>query len=150
MWTSLVLGASLSLGGSPDCTAPATAVSFDPCSTSCVDAALCSPCCTPCCRRMNCLDWLHFHSTCDLYPHYWYQPESHGYYSFRPYNWQHVEQARTAIPGRDLKYPFSTDSIDVLEASAGNEKTRASTKNSDMIRPRGQHLPSVELWIETK
>ena len=48
-------------------------------------------------------------STCNMYQHYPYPPDNHGYYYFRPYNytavWEHQQWATTI--GGDPRNPYS-------------------------------------------
>lgn len=48
-------------------------------------------------------------STCNMYQHFPYQPDNHGYYYFRPYNytavWQHQQWIATI--GGDPRNPYS-------------------------------------------
>ena len=48
-------------------------------------------------------------STCNMHPHYAYQPEHHGYYYFRPYNYTNVlaHQSVVAQWGGDPRSPYS-------------------------------------------
>ena len=47
----------------------------------------------------------------DLYPHYPYFPAYHGYYYFRPYNFEHVlkDSALAAEMGGDPRAPYSVE-----------------------------------------
>ncbi|MES2789306.1 MAG: hypothetical protein V4719_06770 [Planctomycetota bacterium] len=65
---------------------------------------------SPCrdCRRGRCKSCCK-DSTCDMYQHFPYIPDNHGYYYFRPYNytavWQH--QQWIAQIGGDPRNPYS-------------------------------------------
>ena len=84
------------------------------------DGNCCTPVCAQCssskwrkgcshCRKFlgvfkyRCLD-----STCDMPPHYPYQPSAHGYYSFRPYNYQHVLAHQANPIGSESFAPYTT------------------------------------------
>jgi hypothetical protein len=67
--------------------------------------------CGRCCR------YAHLHSTFDLYPHYAYPPEHHGYYYYRPYNYVHVLEHQSSVVrlGGDPKNPYSVRMFDAIE-----------------------------------
>ncbi len=134
------------------CAVPATCAAPAMNAGCCGQSGCCDGCGDGCCWGGKCkkICWLKFHSTCDLIPHYAYLPENHGYYYFRPYNYIHVDEARRTVPGRDPKFPFGTQIIDDFEANAGAEKTLAANANTDMIRPRRQHLPPLEEALNAK
>lgn len=163
-WTSMLVGFALSVGlptedgiqqVSADCAAPVN-MTCGPVCSPCSNGS-CDSCCYDCCRSCKHCGWLcrkiyfcKLHSTCDMIPHYAPPSENQGYYYFLPYNYTHVDEARGTVPGRDLKYPFSTEPIDKLLTDAGPERTRADDASSDMIRPRRQQLQSIERVLETK
>jgi len=77
-------------GPAPTCMAPNIYNCGDPayvCNTDCRHGHYGSHCPKPRC-------YCHFHSTGDMYPHYAYFPEHHGYYYFRPYNYTNVFKHR--------------------------------------------------------
>lgn len=55
-------------------------------------------------------------STCDMYHHIPYYPMMHGYYYFRPYNYQHVPEQKQLAPGLGEKYvaPYQTMAFAML------------------------------------
>jgi hypothetical protein len=126
----------------------------DPCSTcssSCVDGYCCgSYCCGNWCGScwgcpQHCwskdIEW----TTSDLYPHFAYFPEEHGYYSFRPYNWLHIEQAKSAFPGIDPKAPFSNKFItEVQDEFIKTNGPGPLALGSDQARDIRVRLPNVE------
>ncbi len=67
--------------------------------------------CGRCCR------FAHLHSTFDLYPHYAYPPEHHGYYYYRPYNYVHVLEHQSSVIrlGGDPRNPYSVRMFDAIE-----------------------------------
>ncbi len=143
------------------CAAPATCAVPATCAAPAMNAGCCGPV-GGCCDGNGCWDdcwggkckkicWLKFHSTCDMIPHYAYFPENHGYYYFRPYNYIHFDEARRTVPGRDPKFPFSTQIIDDFEKSAGPERTLADNAHTDLVRPRRQNnLTLIEEVLNTK
>lgn len=121
------------------------AASCDPCETTCDPCATsCDPCCDSChpCW-FPCSSWWSKacrHSTCNLYPHFAYFPECHGYYYFRPYNWVHIDQHRMTIPGQNFKNPYSNDVFDRLYADRDN----LGEVDSDQVKPNQARLPLLE------
>ncbi len=67
--------------------------------------------CHCCCKkRKRCCCCLFEESTCDMYPHYAYDPVFHGYYYFRPYNYRHIalHQQISVSQGGTTEAPYST------------------------------------------
>lgn len=122
-----------------------------PCPTTCDPCSSCDPCnvccdpCSPCCiPGSKCWSKACKHSTCNLYPHYPYIPQCHGYYNFRPYNWVHIDQHRLTIPGENFKNPYSNDVFDRLYAGKDN----LGEINSDQPRPFNNQLPKLEALLK--
>lgn len=94
-------------------------------------------CCGPC----SC------HSTCDMYPHYWYYPEHHGYYYFRPYNYTHIfeHQAIVARWGGDPRNPYSHELFHRLYSSYGVEAPTLFEPSLHTFRPG---LPNLEEMVK--
>jgi len=81
-----------------------------------------------CCGKRGCrIGGVHHHKCCghvcvhttgDMHPHYAYQPEHHGYYYFRPYNYVNVlEQKQLVVAlGGDFKSPYSLAMFDGIYA----------------------------------
>ena len=146
---------------SDDC-CPSKCATSNPCAKSCCDpCSSCNSCCVDgyCCGSYCCGNWCgscwgcprHCWSkeiewtTSDLYPHFAYAPEKHGFYSFRPYNWMHFEKAKAAYPGVDPKAPFSN----VFITQAQNEFIKTNghgplAANSDQVRDMQPRLPGLE------
>lgn len=155
LWSSLVLGASLVTGGGAvsdaDCAVPTNCASE---SAVCVDQSGCCPLfgdalCSSCdksCKPSKAFK----HSTYDMYPHYPYFPESHGYYYYRPYNWMHIEQHRSALPGVDMKFPYSNAVFEEIAHRFEQSGHRLGEVNSDVIRPRGNQLQDVEEILRSR
>lgn len=154
---------------SHSCAAPAScAVPADQCRLSCNPCgSSCDSCCVDgyCCGSYCCGNWCgscwgcprHCWSkqiewtTSDLYPHFAYYPEDHGYYSFRPYNWVHIEQAKSAFPGIDQTAPYSNKFLTGIELEfiRTNGPGPLAT-NSDQARDLREHLPNVEDILNAK
>ena len=106
----------------------------DPCSSCDTCSIPDSNCCSKACK----------HSTCNLYPHYPYFPQCHGYYYFRPYNWVHIEQHRLTIPGENLQNPYSNDMFDRIYA----EKDNLGEIDSDQPSSFYKQLPKLEALLK--
>lgn len=142
-------------GHAPQVAAPATESSCGPiCSQKCVtqgcaSLGLCDPCahhgfgichhsCFSCLRKL--------HSTCDMYPHYPYFPEHHGYYYFRPYNFahifQHTEEA-VMILGTPW-HPYSVSIFDTIPIPVGPEMPGTEPSEEFQLQPIHRDLPKLE------
>lgn len=113
------------------------------CDQSCF---VCEPGCDEgcyCCRR-GCLSrWCHWHwldSTCDMYPHYAYYPENHGYYYYRPYNWEHYGQDTPRMLGVGYAAPYAVDGFNELKPSTVIEQP--------VMPPRRKPLPNLEVLLK--
>jgi hypothetical protein len=73
----------------------------------------------------------------DMYPHYPYFPAYHGYYYFRPYNFEHVlkDSAIAAEMGGDPMAPYSVEFLRAVFPPAPIEPI------PEYVRP---HLPILE------
>lgn len=169
VWSPLVLSLSLAAGSpveavpqpvvqtvsvtAADCAAPMAPACEVTCPSACGDSSCCgndgccwySPCCKPC-RPGKWNDPCKY-GTCDLYPHFAYRPESHGYYYFRPYNWMHYDQHRQALPGTDWKFPHSNKPFASIEKSFA-EAGKTGTANSDQVAGVIKSLPKVEAILK--
>jgi hypothetical protein len=85
------------------------------------------------------------HSTCDLYPHYAYYPKYHGYYYFRPYNYQMIaeHQRFAACIGLDPRMPYSLSVFDRVYANF-TEKYTPTHGPIGTALPQGSGLPLLE------
>ena len=82
------------------------------------------------------------YSTCNLYPHYAYYPQCHGYWHFRAYNWIHIDQHRLTIAGEDFKFPYSNQIFDQVYSEF---KLPLGEANTDRLAPiRKDRLPLLE------
>ncbi|HWL07831.1 MAG TPA: hypothetical protein VNQ76_05485 [Planctomicrobium sp.] len=103
------------------------------------------------CRLHYCKQICHLHSTCDLYPHFAYFPEHHGYYYFRPYNYTTV-LAHQSIAGRlgvDPANPYSVSLLNpILDHFA--EKYPAREDSYEQVLPQRVSLPLLEDMLERK
>lgn len=114
-------------------------VCHDGCPCSCGEQSCCDRCKNRCA-------WRRAHTTGDMYPHYAYFPEHHGYYYFRPYNWMHVleHQARIVGMGGDSRNPYSVAMFDVIYQDFEQRFPRIIDPPAGSIRPLGSHLPNLE------
>lgn len=92
-----------------------------------------------CCKR-HCL-----HSTCDMYPHYAYFPEHHGYYYFRPYNFMHVFQHQEQVLqlGGDSRNPYSVSMFAPLHREF-DERVPRIHEPEERVRLQEVPLPQLE------
>jgi hypothetical protein len=92
-----------------------------------------------CCKR-HCL-----HSTCDMYPHYAYFPEHHGYYYFRPYNYMHIfeHQQQVLQLGGDPRNPYSVSMFAPLHREF-EERVPRIHEPEERVRLQEPPLPQLE------
>ena len=98
--------------------------------------------CEPCCWDRHLINYCI--GPGDLHPHYPYCPVYHGYYYFRPYNFQHVFQdAQTAAQmGGDPRAPYSVEFLKPLFPPAPIEPlpmsplSRALPNLEELLRPQ--------------
>lgn len=103
------------------------------CETSCDPSChMCRRCCVSSWCRLHCLD-----STCDMHPHYAYYPENHGYYYYRPYNWEHYGQDTPRLLGLGYAAPYSEDGFREL-------KPTTVIAQPALIPPSKKSLPNLE------
>lgn len=99
------------------------------------------------CGRGHCghIKWCHVHSTCDMYPHYAYYPEHHGYYYFRPYNYTTVLKHQEEILrlGGQPSNPYSVSMLKPLMAEYA-ERYPAKEDSYEQVLPQRKTLPSLE------
>ncbi|MEX0704137.1 MAG: hypothetical protein WD069_18705 [Planctomycetales bacterium] len=125
------------------------------------DGGWCNAC--GACNDRTCREELHYYfskgcrcrSTCDMPPHFPYFPEYHGYYYFRPYNWQHVwmHQALAPMLGEAPHTPYATTAFDaiyeqVLPAGHEEEDTARQTLPFSPGLERG--LPDLEELLKER
>ena len=145
VWNTLILTACL-VGGIAN-SASAGHISH----LCCVNQTICDQTCFACepscehfCnqRRRCCVSrWCQLHcldSTCDMHPHYAYDPENHGYYYFRPYNWQHYAEDTSRMLGMGYAAPYSENGFREL-------KPATLVQQPVLIPPRSKKsLPDLE------
>lgn len=107
----------------------------DPC---CEDSCYCHRCCRGC--LSNWCKWHWMDSTCDMYPHYAYYPENHGYYYYRPYNWEHYGQDTPRMLGLGYAAPYSEDGFRELKPTA--------VVQQPVLAPRRKSLPKLEELLQ--
>lgn len=84
-------------------------------------------------------------STCDMPPHFAYYPQYHGYYYFRPYNWEHVWMHQTLAPmlGEAPHTPYATTAFEPIYAQLPPEAL--PDRQTLPLTPGLEHrLPSLE------
>lgn len=111
--------------------------------------ALNSPCrdCRGCGKRgckTCCKD-----STCNMYQHYPYQPDNHGYYYFRPYNYPYVwkHQQWVANVGADPRNPYTRAMFIPVYEQFENTTYEPDHKPSSTLSTLpniGRQLPDLE------
>ncbi|MEW4490026.1 hypothetical protein AB1L42_18225 [Thalassoglobus sp. JC818] len=92
------------------------------------------------------LKWCRVWTTGDMYPHYPYRPEHHGYYYFRPYNYVNVlEQRETGLRlGENRNHPYSTEVFDeVYEEMYATTYPPAPLTETDWL-PDTDQIPNLE------
>ncbi len=92
-------------------------------------------------------------STCDMHQHYPYEPDNHGYYYFRPYNytavWKH--QQWTATIGGDPRNPYSRALFIPVYEQFENTTYEPDSKPSTTLAPLphvSRELPDLEKLIK--
>lgn len=116
----------------------------------CCSLFACSSCGDCECISPKCWAKLMRHSTGDMYQHHAYFPECHGYYYFRPYNWVHIDQHRSAFPTSDMKYPYSNAVFDDIAHRFELAGHSVGVADSDVIRARNSRLPGMEAILSEK
>lgn len=125
----------------------------------------CTPLCSECCSskwregcghcrkflgifKYRCLD-----STCDMPPHYPYQSSGHGYYYFRPYNYQHVLAHQENPIGSESHAPYTTTLFEPIydQLLTDEEKQMKGAKFGMQKLPRtSKALPDLEDILKSK
>lgn len=97
-------------------------------------------------RCRNRCAWSKAHTTGDMYPHFPYYPQDHGYYYFRPYNYMHVhEQAGQAMSmGIDPGNPYSNSIFDSIYEGYYAQNPPAADPPLGSVEPIGSSLPMLE------
>ena len=109
----------------------------NPCQPGCDDS--CDQCCKDCWLRRHLR--LHFlDSTCDMHPHYAYYPENHGYYYYRPYNWEHYAQDTPRMLGLGQAAPYSEDGFRELKPTTVIEQPAVLTRRNKKSLPTLEEL----------
>lgn len=104
----------------------------------------CDDCyCDRCCRK-----WKHLceESTCDMYQHHAYYPMLHGYYYFRPYNYQNVVEQKSLGPGLGEKYvaPYQTTSFAMLYRDIESGYDTPRMWEIPKPKPTSEGLPDLQ------
>jgi len=109
----------------------------------------CGNCHDCCLRRMH--YYCHFHTTGDMYPHFPYYPEHHGYYYFRPYNYTNVLKHR--VQGLQLGVnpgnPYSVSMLDPLFDQVALTNM-GHDDDYDMLPLQGTSLPDLEEVLKAR
>jgi len=90
-------------------------------------------------------------STCNMHPHYAYYPANHGYYYFRPYNYNHVELHKELASAMGLESiaPYSTEvfgrpyselMVDSYEDASGHDEVLNPPRRSVSQLPDVQDI----------
>ena len=98
--------------------------------------------------KYRCLD-----STCDMPPHYPYEPCGHGYYSYRPYNYQHVLAHQSNPIGSESSAPYTTILFEPIydRLLTDEEKQMKGAKLGMRKLPRtSKALPDLEDILKSK
>lgn len=100
-------------------------------------------CCDRCCNK---LAWKRAHTTGDMYPHYAYYPQDHGYYYFRPYNYMNVynHMGQVVALGGDPRNPYSVAMFDPIYEDFYQQYPRIVEPPAGSIKPFGSSLPNLE------
>ncbi len=87
----------------------------------------CQNCLDGNCRRHRCYWHEWWHSPNDLIQHMPYYPSGHGYYYFRPYNYQHIRYHQEAVTvwGGDPRNPYDNHVFDAVYAELESERPKA-------------------------
>lgn len=98
--------------------------------------------------KYRCLD-----STCDMPPHYPYEPRGHSYYLYRPYNFQHVLAHQTNPIGSESFAPYTTTLFGPIydQLLTEEEKQMKGAKFGMRKLPRtSKELPDLEEILKSK
>ncbi len=98
--------------------------------------------------KYRCLD-----STCDMPPHYPYQPSGHGYYSYRPYNYLSVLAHQSNPIGAESSAPYTTTLFEPVydQLLTDEEKQMKGAKMGMHKLPRtSKELPDLEDILKSK
>lgn len=92
-------------------------------------------------------------STCNMYQHYPYRPDNHGYYYFRPYNYPHVwkHQQWVANVGGDPRNPYTKAMFIPVYEQFENTTYEPDHKPSSTLSTLpnvGRRLPDLEKLIK--
>ena len=99
--------------------------------------------------------WCDWKTTGDMYPHYPYTPVYHGYYYFRPYNYQNILRQKGEIIalGGDPKAPYSHKMFERIYQQIDLTAYEESPTNGEelpVLEPVRTPLPSLEDILKSK
>ncbi|TWT51586.1 hypothetical protein KOR42_34740 [Thalassoglobus neptunius] len=135
----------------------AVEVPYSPGATCCDGFAIPYRCC--CCGHECCtmpgihkrkangkLKWCRVWTTGDMYPHYAYKPEHHGYYYFRPYNYVTVlEQQEIGVRlGENRNHPYSIEVFDRIYGEWYADASPSAPLSETDWLPDSDQLPNLE------
>ena len=112
---------------------------------SCPSGSCLPGCCMSWCIKTNlcCLD-----NTCQMPPHYAYQPACHGHYYFAPYNYQTVLKQKhyAQCQNQDPRFPYSVPAFEHAYGEVIGER-EAGDSGEDLIQPAAG-LPDLEAILD--
>lgn len=116
---------------------------YSGCGQCCQNNCCQQSCCDRCCNK---LQWERTHTTGDMYPHYPYYPQDHGYYYFRPYNYMNVynHMGQVTALGGDPRNPYSVAMFDPIYEDFYQQYPRVIEPPAGSVRPLGSNLPNLE------
>ncbi|GAB4137482.1 MAG: hypothetical protein Tsb009_05050 [Planctomycetaceae bacterium] len=79
--------------------------------------------------------------------HFAYYPEKHGYYYFRPYNYQHILEHQQIAPllGADPQAPYETEMFQKFYAAVPDiDLGPKQDETLQAISPEDKELPNLE------
>lgn len=103
-----------------------------------------------CYGGLGCTTWkgkCSLFSTCDMYPHFPYPPMFHGYYYFRPYNYDNIlrQQQVVSMWGGNPQQPYSIKMFDQYDQSfQPSFEPPQDEVLTPSVRPRQDRLPLLE------
>lgn len=105
--------------------------------------------CEPCCWDRHLMNYCI--GPGDFYPHYPYLPVNHGYYYFRPYNFEHVyrDAEAAARMGGDPRAPYSVEFLRCYFPPAPVEEVTVSGMEpqlpllEDLLKPETPVIPET-------
>jgi hypothetical protein len=96
--------------------------------------------------------WESAHTTGDMYPHYAYYPQDHGYFYFRPYNYMNVynHMGQVTSLGGDPRNPYSVAMFDPIYEDFYQQYPRVIEPPAGSVRPFGSSLPNLEDLLQQR